>query len=91
MGGKWKFRLSVDGKNEERKKKLLKDAKANAIALTNDTVASSEELNQQIVKSLLPCQWMIKTHSHVLRSQVQVRKTLCVIYTKQLLVIFSHL
>jgi len=60
MGGNRKFRLSVHRKNEERKKKLVRDAaKANATALTNDIVASSIQLYQKMMKLSLPHQWII--------------------------------
>ena len=51
MGGKRKFRLSVHRKNEERKKKLCKDAKARAIHALSTSVASVSPPNDDAVDS----------------------------------------
>ena len=58
--GKPKFRVSVQRKNEVRKKKLLKDAVKVNSAATNDTITSSEQLYQQMINKLtFPQHWII--------------------------------
>lgn len=68
MGGKRKFRLSVHRKNEERKKKLLKDraTDASSISVTSVSVLpppsdvdSSVQLHQNLLKVPLPPQWLV--------------------------------
>ena len=75
MGGKRKFRLFVHRKNEERKKKLHKDATtrttdapSTSVAIVSvlppsndDAVDSSVQLHQKLITVSLPPQWIITT------------------------------
>ena len=55
MGGKRKFRLSLHRKNEERKKKLLKDTKARNKGIVN----ISAVFNLRYYLHLIVMQWIL--------------------------------
>ena len=78
MGGKQKFKLFVCRKNEERKKKLHKDATtrttdapSTSVAIVSvlpppndDAVDSSVQLHQKLITVSLPPQWIIITSNN---------------------------